>query len=70
MAIFKNDLFDINIAIFKKDLIDIDINIFLNDLIDINIFKKYQYIDNRYGLLVYRKPLVSPPCPGVRILLF
>ena len=39
----------INIDIFKSDLIDIDI--------DIDIFKKCRYIDNRYGLSIYRTPL-------------
>ena len=49
--IFKNVLFDtdIDIDIFKSDLIDIDI--------DIDIFKKCRYIDNRYGLSIYRTPL-------------
>ena len=40
---------DIDIDIFKSDLIDIDI--------DIDIFKKCRYIDNRYGLSIYRTPL-------------
>ena len=37
----------------------IDIDIFKSDLIDINIdiFKTYRYIDNRYGLSIYRTPL-------------
>merc|ERR1712055_1135139 len=50
--IFKNVLIDIDIDIdiFKSDLIDIDI--------DIDIFKKCRYIDNRYGLSIYRTPLV------------
>ena len=39
----------IDIDIFKSDLIDIDI--------DIDIFKKCRYIDNRYGLSIYRTPL-------------
>ena len=42
---------DIDIDIFKSDLIDIDIDI------DIDIFKKSRYIDNRYGLSIYRTPL-------------
>ena len=37
--------------------IDIDINIFKSDLIDIDIFKTCRYIDNRYGLSIYRTPL-------------
>ena len=41
----------IDIDIFKSDLIDIDIDI------DIDIFKKCRYIDNRYGLSIYRTPL-------------
>ena len=41
---------DIDIDIFKSDLIDIDI--------DIDIFKTCRYIDNRYGLSIYRTPLV------------
>ena len=41
---------DIDIDIFKSDLIDIDI--------DIDIFKKCRYIDNRYGLSIYRTPLL------------
>ena len=41
---------DIDIDIFKSDLIDIDN--------DIDIFKKCRYIDNRYGLSIYRTPLV------------
>ena len=40
----------IDIDIFKSDLIDIDI--------DIDIFKTCRYIDNRYGLSIYRTPLV------------
>ena len=40
---------DIKIDIFKSDLIDIDI--------DIDIFKMCRYIDNRYGLSIYRTPL-------------
>ena len=39
----------IDIDIFKIDLIDIEI--------DINIFKTCRYIDNRYGLSIYRTPL-------------
>ena len=41
--------------------IDIDIDILKSDLIgiDIDIFKTYRYIDNRYGLSIYRTPL--PP---------
>ena len=52
--IFQNLLIDIdiNIDIFKSDLIDIDI--------DIDIFKKCRYIDNRYGLSIYRTPLLRP----------
>ena len=40
-------------------LIDIEsiIDIFNNDLIDIDIFKKCRYIDNQYGLSIYRTPL-------------
>ena len=59
----KNDLIDIDIDIdiFKNVLIDIDIDIdiFKSDLIDIDIdiFKKCRYIDNRYGLSIYRTPL-------------
>ena len=45
--IFKNVL--INIDIFKSDLIDIDID----------IFKTCRYIDNRYGLSIYRTPLLQ-----------
>ena len=41
---------DIDIDIFKSDLIDIDI--------DIDIFRTCRYIDNRYGLSIYRTPLV------------
>ena len=37
--------------------IDIDIDIFKSDLIDIDIFKTCRYIDNRYGLSIYRTPL-------------
>ena len=52
---------DIDIDIFKNVLIDIDIDIFKSDLIDIDIaidiFKKCRYIDNRYGLSIYRTPL-------------
>ena len=40
---------DIDIDIFKSDLIDIDI--------DIDILKTCRYIDNRYGLSIYRTPL-------------
>ena len=39
--------------------IDIDIDIFKIDLIDIDIFKTRRYIDNRYGLSIYRTPLVA-----------
>ena len=41
--------------------IDIDIDIFKSDLIDIDIdiFKTCRYIDNRYGLSIYRTPLVA-----------
>ena len=42
---------DIDIDIFKSDLIDIDI--------DIDIFKTCRYIDNRYGLSIYRTPLTT-----------
>ena len=51
--IFKNILIDIDIDIdiFKSDLIDIDI--------DIDIFKTCRYIDNRYGLSIYRTPLLT-----------
>ena len=35
----------------------IDIDIFKSDLIDIDIFKTCRYIDNRYGLSIYRTPL-------------
>ena len=45
-----NVFIDIDIDIFKSDLIDIDI--------DIDIFKKCRYIDNRYGLSIYRTPLL------------
>ena len=38
--------------------IDIDIDIFKSDLIDIDIFKTCRYIDNRYGLSIYRTPLL------------
>ena len=53
--IFKNVTIDTDI--FTKGLIDIDI--FKNGHIDINIdiFKKCQYIDNRYCLSIYRTPL-------------
>ena len=54
--IFKNVLIDIDI--FKNVLIDIDIDIFKSDLIDIDIFKSCRYIDYRYGLSIYRTPLV------------
>ena len=37
--------------------IDINIDIFKSDLIDIDIFKTCRYIDNRYGLSIYRTPL-------------
>ena len=37
----------------------IDIDIFKSDLIDIDIFKTCRYIDNRYGLSVYRTPLLT-----------
>ena len=40
----------IDIDIFKSDLIEIDI--------DIDIFKTCRYIDNRYGLSIYRAPLL------------
>ena len=36
-----------------------DIDIFKTGHIDIDIFKKCRYIDNRYGLSIYRTPLVS-----------
>ena len=42
----------IDIYIFKSDLTDIDINI--------DIFKMCRYIDNRYGLSIYRTPLDLP----------
>ena len=35
-------------------------DIFKNGLIDIDIFNKCRYIDNRYGLSIYRTPLTSP----------
>ena len=54
--IFKTVLIDIDIDIFKNGLIDIDI--LRSDLIDIDIFKKCRYIDNRYGLSIYRTPLL------------
>ena len=58
-SIFSKMSFDIgidtDINIFKNGLIDIDI--FKNSHIDINIFKKCWYIDNRYGLSIYRTPL-------------
>ena len=44
-----NVFIDIDIDIFKSDLIDIDV--------DIDIFKTCRYIDNRYGLSIYRTPL-------------
>ena len=37
----------------------IDIDIFKSDLIDIDIFITCRYIDNRYGLSLYRTPLVN-----------
>ena len=63
--IFKNVLIDIDIDIdISMNVfidIDIDIDIFKSDLIDIDIdidiFKKCRYIDNRYGLSIYRTPL-------------
>ena len=57
MNVFIDIDIDIDIDIFKIDLIDIDIDIFKIDLIDINIFKTCRYIDNRYGLSIYRTPL-------------
>ena len=46
---------DISMNIFID--IDIDIDIFKSDLIDIDIFKTCRYIDNRYGLSIYRTSL-------------
>ena len=57
--IFKNVLIDIDISMNVFIDIDIDINIFKSDLIDIDIFKTCRYIDNRYGLSIYRTPLCS-----------
>merc|ERR1712172_275889 len=52
---------DINISMNVFINIDIDIDIFKSDLtdIDIDIFKKCRYIDNRYGLSIYRTPLLG-----------
>ena len=59
--IFKNVLIDIDISLNVFIDIDIDVDIFKSNLIDIdidiNIFKTCRYIDNRYGLLIYRTPL-------------
>ena len=53
--IFQNCRIDIDIDtdidIFQNCLIDIDI--------DIDIFKTCRYIDNRYGLSIYRTPLIQ-----------
>ena len=40
--------------------IDNDIDIFKNGHIDMNVFKKCWYINNRYGLSIYRTPLPDP----------
>ena len=45
----------------------IDIYIFKSDLIDIDIFKTCRYIDNRYGLWIYRTPLAAI-CSTIRII--
>ena len=62
--IFKNILIDIDISMNVFIDIDIDIDIFKSDLIDIDIgidiFKTCRYIDNRYGLSIYRTPLHTP----------
>ena len=50
------DILHTDINIFKNGLIDVDIDIFKNGHIDIDIFKKCWYIDNRYGLSIYRTP--------------
>ena len=45
-----------NNGFFTQNVL-IDIDIFKSDLIDIDIFKTCRYIDNRYGLSIYRTPL-------------
>ena len=55
----KNVLIDIDISMNVFIDIDIDIDIFKSDLIDIDIFKTCRYIDNRYGLSIYRTPLIK-----------
>ena len=45
----------------------IDIDIFKSDLIDIDIFKTCRYIDNRYGLSIYRTPLEEWELGGMEI---
>ena len=48
--------------------VSIDIDIFKSDLIDIDIFKTCRYIDNRYGLSIYRTPLVNRQHDGPSLL--